>query len=46
MDYRDQLGPKYYTNHKDTPLENRPTIIKEKFGKRARESAIKNFYEK
>ena len=35
MDYRAQPGPEYYTNRKDTPLEDRPTILKEKYGKMA-----------
>ena len=34
MDYRAQPGPEYYTVRKDTPLEDRPIIQKEKFGKK------------
>ena len=31
MDYWAQHAPEYYTDCKDTPLEDRPTIQKEKF---------------
>ena len=35
MDYRAQPGPENYTGRKDTPLEDRNTILKEKFGEKA-----------
>ena len=35
MDYKTLSSPKYYTVCKDTPIEDRQTIQKEKFGKKA-----------
>ena len=35
MDYRAQPDPEYYTARKDTLLEKRPAIQKEKFGNKA-----------
>ena len=35
MGYRAQYGPKYYKSRKNTPLEERHIIQREKFGEKA-----------